>query len=126
MSGGHKNLMFPALHLCGQSIELFLKAFLLKRGESPSQVESYRHGLVKLVKHARKRRLGQQAKLSAKDVAAIVVLAETYSQYPHQLRYFVRGVVTVPPVGATLKTATRLAHGLERYCTGVVRKSKPS
>lgn len=117
VAGPHKNLMFPALYLCGQSIELFLKGFLLKRGESPSQVEGYNHRLVQLVKRARLRRLGREAKLSQRDLAAIAVLAETYSHYPYQLRYFVRGVVTVPPVDATIKAAARTCNRVARRFT---------
>ena len=102
--GSHQDLMFPALYLCGHSIELALKAFLLGRGETHEAVEKYKHHLDRLVTH----------------LAAIRVLAETYSRYPHLLRYFVRGVTRVPTPSSALATTERLIRGLEPFCTGMV------
>ena len=124
VAGPHQNLMFPALYLCGHSIELVLKAFLLKRGESPSKIERYGHCLVRLAKRARRRKLGREVKLSLRDLAIIDVLAVTYSHYPHPLRYFVRSYIPIPRIDATIDIAIRLACGLENYCTGVIRKTR--
>ena len=123
-SGPYKSLMFPALHLCGQSIELVLKGFLLGRGETPKAVEKFGHRLDELVSHARRRKLGREANLSPQDLTAIRVLAVAYSRYPYLLRYFVPGVTRVPTVELALQTTQRLIQGLELYCTGVTGRAQ--
>src|SRR5262245_32891930 len=52
-----RNLMFPALQMYGQSIELALKAFLLKRGVTLEQVEEKHHRLSEILQLARRRRI---------------------------------------------------------------------
>ena len=56
--------MLPALQLYGQSLELALKAFLLKRGTSLDEVERLRHRLAEILAAARRRRLGTCVKLT--------------------------------------------------------------
>src|SRR5690242_4361862 len=72
-------LLFPALHLYGLSIGLALKAFLLKRGHSLSQVKGLSHSLTKTLSTARRRKLGRVVKLSRYDVGAICALDITYA-----------------------------------------------
>jgi len=61
----HKSLprlSTPVLQLYGQSLELALKAFLLKRGASLEAVGSLRHRLAEILRTARKRKLGTRVK----------------------------------------------------------------
>ena len=109
-----QSLMLPALQLYGQSIELALKSFLLKRGETLERVESLRHKLNQLLALARRRRLGLQVKLSANDVALIDLLNENYVR--HRFRYIVTGVAQVPQPAHIAVLVERLLVGLERYC----------
>jgi HEPN domain-containing protein len=109
-----RNLMSPALQLYGQAIELSLKSFLLKRGETLERVESLRHKLDELLALSRRRRLGLQVKLSANDVALIHLLNASYVR--HRFRYIVTGVTRVPQTGHIAVVAERLLAGLERYC----------
>ena len=56
-------LATPALQLYGQSLELALKAFLLKRGVSLETVAAMRHRLAEILKLSRRHKLGTQVKL---------------------------------------------------------------
>ena len=109
-------LMFPTLQLYGQSIELALKAFLLKRGMSLREVEQMRHRLTEILTTCRKRRLGLQVKLDVNDVALVQLLSESYST--HRFRYIVTGPLSVPAVTRIGDITERLLLGLEFYCAG--------
>lgn len=110
------NLLFPALQLYGQSLELALKAFLLKRGTSIAEVEQMRHRLAEILGAARKRRLGTCVKLNKNEVALVGVLSENYAA--HRFRYIVTGSTHVPETSRLSAICERLLLGLERYCTG--------
>ena len=114
-----ERLFVPALQLFGQSIELLLKAFLLKRGVSLAQLKRMSHGLTGLLVEARRRRLGTCVKLSNKEQQAVKLLSESYSA--NRLRYLVTGTVRFPPLPLIESVAKRLAGELEEYCTGFRR-----
>ena len=109
-------LLFPALQLYGISIELALKAFLLKRGLTLGQVKNLSHNLTSALALARKRKLGRSVKLDRREVAAIQILDVTYST--HQLRYIVTGATRVPQLVYIARAAEELVLGLEYLCTG--------
>lgn len=110
-------LLFPALQLYATSIELSLKAFLLKRGHTLAEVRAISHNLVKALELARKRKLGRSVKLDRREVAAIHILNITYST--HQLRYIVTGATKVPQLVYIARAAKELVLGLEYLCTGL-------
>jgi HEPN domain-containing protein len=110
------NLMFPALQLYGQSLELALKAFLLKRGASLHEVEQLRHRLTEILAAARRRRLGTYVKFSSNELALVKLLSENYAV--HRFRYIVTGLTQVPQAPYVSDICRRLLLGLERYCTG--------
>jgi hypothetical protein len=112
-------LTFPSLQLYGQSIELCLKAFLLRRGTTLAEVNGMRHRLSEIVAAARKRRLGTQVKLSSHDLALINLLNENYAT--HRFRYIVTGATRIPQPSYIAPISERLLSGLEFYCTGVKR-----
>ncbi len=112
-----KNLMFPTLQLYGQSIELCLKAFLLKRGNTLAEVNGMRHRLSQIVAVARKRRLGTEVKLSDHDLALINLLNQNYAT--HRFRYIVTGPTSIPDPSYIASISERLLSGLELYCTGI-------
>lgn len=80
-------LFFPTLQLYGITIELALKAFLLKRGLTLNEVRSLSHSLTKILSLARQRKLGREVRLDRREIAAIHVLDINYSS--HRLRYIV-------------------------------------
>ena len=109
-------LSTPALQLYGQSLELALKAFLLKRGVSLEVVASLRHRLAEILKMARRRKLGTHVKLRAHELALVNLLSENYAI--HRFRYIVTGATRVPDLNYLAPICERLVAGLERYCTG--------
>ena len=108
--------LYPRLYLYGLAIELALKAFLLKRGNSLSEVKKLSHDLVRLLSLARRRRLGREVKLSPRELGAVRALQVTYSS--DQLRYIVTGNTVVPRVNALSAAAESIVAGVEHYCTG--------
>ena len=110
------SVSFPALYLYGLTIELALKAFLLKRGLTLQKVKGFSHRLHEILLEARSRKLGLEVKLSQNDVRVIRLLDVIYSN--HELRYIVTGTVRVPPLTEVAAIADRLVRGLESYCTG--------
>ena len=112
-----KDLNIPTLQLYGQSIELCLKAFLLKRGTTLEEVNGMRHRLSDIVALARKRRLGTKVKLSSHDIAQINLLNQNYAT--HRFRYIVTGPTSIPDPSYIAPIAERLLSGLELYCTGM-------
>ena len=117
---GH--LFFPVLQLYGTSIELSLKAFLLKRGRTLAEIRALSHNLTKTLALARCHKLGLSVKLDRREVAAIQVLDVTYSK--HQLRYIVTGTTKVPQLVYVARAAQELVLGLEYLCTGVSGRLK--
>ena len=111
-----EKLLFPLLYLYGLSIELALKAFLLQRGASLSEVKHLSHRLVALLAAARRRKLGHEVKLSRSQLAAVRALDRTYSS--DQLRYIVTGSTVVPQIPILAETAEAIVIGIENYCTG--------
>jgi hypothetical protein len=109
-------LLFPTLHLYGLSIELGLKAFLLKRGNSLSDIRKLSHHLSKVLALARRRKLSNVVSLTRFDLAAIRVLDISYSS--NELRYIVIGATKVPTVNHLAGVAERLTVELEPFCTG--------
>ena len=109
-------LFFPALQLYATSVELSLKAFLLKRGHSLAEIKALSHNLTKALALAHRHKLGRSVKLDRRDVAAIRVLDITYST--HQLRYIVAGSTKVPELVYVARAAKSLVLGLELLCTG--------
>lgn len=109
-------LFFPALQLYATSIELSLKAFLLKRGRTLDEVKELRHNLAKTLSVARRHKLGRSVKLDRREIAAIHILNFTYST--HQLRYIVTGTTKVPQLVYIARAARELVLGLEFLCTG--------
>ncbi len=98
------------------SIELSLKAFLLKRGRSLAEVKDLSHNLTKSLALARRHKLGRAVQLDRREVAAIHVLNIIYST--HQLRYIVTGATKVPELIYIARAAQSLVLGLELLCTG--------
>ena len=111
-----EKLLYPLLYLYGLAIELALKAFLLKRGQSLAEIKHMSHGLLGLRTLARRRKLGREVKLSRLHLGAIRALDATYSS--NQLRYIVTGVTVVPQVSVLAQAAEAIVVGVERYCTG--------
>jgi hypothetical protein len=109
-------LAYPLLYLYGLSIELALKAFLLRRGDSLADVKRLSHFLGRTLSRSRRRRLGREVKLSARQIAAVRILDVTYSS--NQLRYIETGVTISPPIELVAEAAELVVLGLECYCTG--------
>jgi hypothetical protein len=115
---GARRIEMPARQLYGQSLELALKAFLLKRGVPLDDVRSLSHRLTDIVGRARARRLGTEVKLTARDLSLIALLNENYSS--HRFRYIESGSTSAPELNALAALTERVVSGLERYCMGKV------
>ena len=91
-----KTISMPAYYLIGHSIELSLKAFLIARVISIKELSSrkYGHDLGALIKQARKRKLGNEIKLSANDVNAVLLLNDMYKN--KEFEYIYPGGGTLP------------------------------
>jgi hypothetical protein len=109
-------LWAPILQLYGQSLELALKAFLLKRGVPPGRVRALSHGVAETLALARKRKLGTCVKLAANDLALINLLSASYSA--HRFRYIETGATQLPNPDFMAGIVYRVVDGLEMYCTG--------
>lgn len=108
--------MVPTLQLYGQSIELVLKAFLLKRGTTLEEVKAMGHRLAEILQAANSRDLATQVTLTENEVALINLLSENYAL--HRFRYIVTGATRIPQPEYVSPICERLLVGLERYCTG--------
>lgn len=105
----------PAYFLVGHSIELSLKAFLKGRGTALEELKrSYGHDLEMLLKEAKRRKLGNEVKLSGKDAKAIHLLNQNYK--PKRFEYIVTGHKTGPKYGCIVDVAVKLVNGLRDYC----------
>lgn len=111
-----RKLLFPALQMYGQSIELALKAFLLKRGVTLDQVEKMRHHLAAILRLARRLGMETEVKLTPQDVDLINLLSKGYAN--QRFRYMVTGSTRLPELHDIAPVCERLVAGLERYCTG--------
>jgi hypothetical protein len=111
-----QRLSLPAFFLVGHAIELALKAFLLARGSTVSQLRSraYGHSLIALLAEARRRKLGKLVKLSRDELAAIHVLNQMYAA--KEFEYVVNGVRGLPHYFVAHSTASRLCRGLRDHC----------
>ncbi len=112
----YPKLMAPPLQLYGQSLELALKAFLLKRGLALTEVETLRHRLAEILSVCRTRKLGTEVKLTGHDIALVNLLSASYAS--HRLRYIVTGHYSLPELKFMGQVCERVVAGLERYCTG--------
>ena len=112
----NSRLYFPTYYLYGLAIELSLKAFLLKRGESSSAVQSYGHDLHKVLAAARKRKLGRVVTLDSREIDAIQLLNTPYAR--HHLRYITIEFSQLPAILYLSRAAEELVVGLEEFCTG--------
>jgi HEPN domain-containing protein len=106
----------PAHFLFGRSIELALKAFLLARGVPYGKLRNppFGHSLANLLAEARRRRLGLECKLSAREIQTIRLLDAEYSLKRHE--YIVTGSFSAPKNISLLFLTTKLVTSLDRYC----------
>ena len=111
-----KNVSMPAYYLIGHSIELSIKGFLRARGVSIKSLSSrkYGHDLQALIKEARKRKLGNEVKLSNNEIDAIMQLNKAYKN--KEFEYIYPGLVTLPTYGRISKVAIKLSDGLKDIC----------
>jgi hypothetical protein len=107
----------PSYFLAGHSIELSLKAFLLKRGVPYTDLRSPRrfgHNLVALLVEARRRKIGREVAIDRSVDRQIPVLNEMYAS--KRFEYIVTGAYTVPHLDHLTWFAVHLATGLRGYC----------
>ena len=108
-----KSVSMPAYFLVGHSIELTLKAFLRSRGVSLKLLRSrtFGHDLEALLKESRKRKLGNEIKLTKSEIESIALLNRTYKS--KEFEYIVTGGVTLPTYGVISRIAEKLSKGLK-------------
>ena len=99
------NVSSPQYFLIAQSIELFLKAFIIAAGGTQADLRKHntRHSLVKLAELAIER--GYESK-SEKTMAVIEILDPHHAE--HSFRYRKVGFKTYPTIREGLDTLARL------------------
>jgi hypothetical protein len=119
LSNSSSQISMPALFLLGQSIELSLKAFLLKKGVSIEKLRNkpYRHDLFTLIKESRRRKLGREVKLTVKELANVELLNIEYKD--RNFQYIKTGYIRVPFPSVIDKISYKLVNGLKKYCSNL-------
>lgn len=117
---GHHGLT-TAYYMLGHSIELFLKAFLLGRGEEIFLLSSktFGHDLNKLLEESRRRRLGTLVILNRNETLTISLLNQRYKK--KEFEYFAFGFKQLPSYPELFKTAHKFEVGLKSF---VEKKTK--
>jgi len=106
--------------LFGRGIELYLKAFLVARGNTAGEIrESYGHNLELLLKEARRRKLGQFVPLKELEVAAVNLLSISYAD--KQYEYPVLGGQVRPDHNIIKRITRKMETGLSGYCRRVTK-----
>jgi len=102
----------PALYLIGHSIELSLKAYLLKQGVPLRQLRSWKfgHDLHALLRKAKELKLERLVKLDTPEEGAFELLHALYST--KQLEYIVTGAKHFPVFGLVEIVAARLFNAI--------------
>jgi len=104
--------------LYGRGIELYLKAFLVARGSTAGDIRKlYGHNLTKLLKEARRRKLGQFVSLKESEVRAVQTLSISYSD--KQYEYPVLGGQFRPDHKIVKNVLSKMESGLGSFCRKV-------
>jgi len=116
----------PAYYLAGHSIELSLKAFLMARGTIGIDAfrKAYNHDLEKLMKEARRRKLGRVVKIDRRIDLQLQGLNKEYSGNDYPLKYIRTGLHFFPNLELLTNFAVHLATGLRRYCERATVKTR--
>lgn len=111
----------PFYFLVGQSIELFLKAYLLGRSMPLKELASrkYGHNLEALSAKARQLHLDSEIKLAVIDYAVLRLLNFEYSA--RRFQYIRTGTVSIPDTKFLLQLMDKLSVGLEAFCRKATR-----
>lgn len=118
LSNGSKPPGIVVYFLYGRGIELYLKAFLVARGNTAGDVrESYGHNLSQLLKEARRRKLGRFVPLNDSEVRAVQILSASYSD--KQYEYPVLGGQVRPSHVIVKKVVSKMETGLQSFCRKV-------
>ena len=118
LSNGSKPPGIVVYFLYGRGIELYLKAFLVARGNTAGDVrESYGHDLAQLLKEARRRKLGRFVPLNDSEVRAVQILNVSYSD--KQYEYPVLGGQVRPSHVIVKKVVSKMETGLQNFCRKV-------
>jgi hypothetical protein len=109
----------PYYFLLGQSIELSLKAFLLGRGLSLSDLRSrkFGHNLKAIADEARRHRIDLEVKLENFHYAVIHLLSIEYLE--RRFQYIRTGRMQLPEIPLIQDASDKLSGGLENFCKRV-------
>ena len=88
----------------------------MSRGVTVAELRKIGHDLSACLALARRRKLGREVKLDAREVAAIEVLNLNYRS--NRLRYIVTGATQMPQIIYIERAAKALVLGLEHLFTG--------
>lgn len=101
----------PVLFLIGHSIELSLKAYLLREGlELESLRKKYGHNLLKCFKEAKNRKLCDHVSFEPVEVETLGVLNDIY--YKKELEYISTGPKKFPVYGHVASLCEKLASAV--------------
>lgn len=114
-----QRISIVAYYLVGHSIELFLKAFLLGRGESIEVLRSrkFGHDLIKLLNEATRRKFGSCVKLNIHDKRIIKILNECYNA--KEFEYIQIGYKSFPDYVSLVGVAQNMSKNLKNYAAKI-------
>jgi hypothetical protein len=113
---GHKDgyeiiAPIPVLYLVGHSIELSLKAFLLHKGVSLTELKrGYGHDLHSCMRKAKELQLNGIVEFNQQELGAFEILDKLYSS--KQLEYIVTGAKQFPVFGPLQTFAVKLFNAI--------------
>lgn len=110
----------PAYFLFGRSIELSLKAFLLRCGMKITKLRSpkFGHDLSALLDEAMKRGLICEVPLNQREVAVVHLLNEDYEKKKYEY-LITRGTYSLPLIEVTEEVSRKLANELKEFCSSL-------
>jgi hypothetical protein len=105
---GNPDLHFPGYTLVAQAIELYLKAFLLAKGQNVNNLKSIGHNLTLAFETAEKHGLSKHFIIRADERGYLEKLSVVYKNKDFQ--YKVQGTWELPFPGWTIDFADRLSQ----------------
>ena len=109
--------------LYGRGIELYLKAFLVARGNTAGDIRlKYGHNLTQLLKEARRIKLGQFVPLSKVEIRTVQNLSVSYSD--KQYEYPVLGGLSRPDHRIVKNILSNMDSGLKEYCRNITESKR--
>lgn len=122
----HFDILPPRYYLLGHSIELALKAFLLAKGVTPTELRlkqyNMAHNLEKALVRAEGLGLADVVNIPPKERTAIMLLNKTYGRKSYE--YLETGSIHIPPTDTLFSVVNRVLPAIKHLCIDATLKDK--